>query len=116
MWARASCFTRVRPLAVFMEVNGGHGLAPHVHRQLRLQQGSAMALNAALVTAAALRWLPPIGMSPLHHGFALLLLGNRQIESVEATRGDTFTAMLQTADTPRRRRNAVSRNPRSEPA
>lgn len=99
-----------------MEVNGGHGLAPHVHRQLRLQQGSAMALNAALVTAAALRWLPPIGMSPLHHGFALLLLGNRQIESVEATRGDTFTAMLQTADTPRRRRNAVSRNPRSEPA
>jgi cation transport ATPase len=92
-------------------------LAQRVHRQLRLQQGSATAANAVLMTAAALRWLPPMGTSLLHHGFALLLLlDSLRIESLEATQDDTSAAMRQTADTPRRRRNAVSRNQRSEPA
>jgi cation transport ATPase len=92
-------------------------LAQRVHRQLRLQQGSATAANAVLMTAAALRWLPPIGTSLLHHGFALLLLlDSLRIESLEAKQEDTSAAMRQTAETPRRRRNAVSRNPRSETA
>jgi cation transport ATPase len=60
-------------------------VARAVHRRLRLQQGSAVAANAALMTAAALRWLPPIGTSLLHHGFALLLLlDSLHVESLDA--------------------------------
>jgi cation transport ATPase len=60
-------------------------VARAVHRRLRLQQGSAVAANAALMTAAALRWLPPIGTSLLHHGFAsLLLLDSLRVESLDA--------------------------------
>jgi hypothetical protein len=50
------------------------GLAQRVHRRLRLQQGTAVAANAGLMTAAALRWLPPIAITLLHHSHALLLL------------------------------------------
>ena len=58
-------------------------IAQRVHRRLRLQQGSAVAANAALMTAAALRWLPPIGITLLHHGHALLLLlDSLRIESL----------------------------------
>jgi cation transport ATPase len=92
-------------------------LAQRVHRRLRLQQGSATAANAVLMAAAALRWLPPIGTSLLHHGFALLLLlDSLRIESLETAQDDSVAAMRQTAETPRQRRNAVSRNPRSETA
>jgi hypothetical protein len=92
-------------------------LAQRVHRQLRLQQGYATAANALLMTAAALRWLPPIGTSLLHHGFALLLLlDSLRIESLGATQDDSSAAMRQTAEAPRRRRSAVSLNSRSEPA
>ena len=49
-------------------------VAQLVHRRLRLQQGMAVAANAALMTAAAVRWLPPIGTALLHHSFVLLLL------------------------------------------
>lgn len=49
-------------------------LAQVVHRRVRLQQGAASAGNAALMTAAALRWLPPMATTLLHHGLALLLL------------------------------------------
>lgn len=49
-------------------------LAQIVHRRVRLQQGVASAGNAALMTAAALRWLPPMATTLLHHGLALLLL------------------------------------------
>lgn len=49
-------------------------LAQVVHRRLRLQRGAASAGNAALMTAAALRWLPPMATTLLHHGLALLLL------------------------------------------
>ena len=45
-----------------------------VHRRLRLQQGAAVAANAAFMTATAFRWLPPIATALLHHGFVLLLL------------------------------------------
>jgi cation transport ATPase len=55
-----------------------------VHRRLRLQQGSATALNAALMAASALRWLPPMGTALVHHGFALLLLlDSLRVERIE---------------------------------
>jgi hypothetical protein len=49
-------------------------LALSIHGRLRLQQHAAVAANATLMTAAALRWLPPIATALIHHGFALLLL------------------------------------------
>ncbi|RPH63413.1 MAG: hypothetical protein EHM83_10125, partial [Burkholderiales bacterium] len=49
-------------------------VAGTVHRRVRRQQGTAVTANAALMTAAALRWLPPMATTLLHHGFALLLL------------------------------------------
>ncbi|MCY7315002.1 MAG: hypothetical protein LH480_05115 [Rubrivivax sp.] len=61
------------------------GIAQRVYRRLRLQQGTAVAVNAGLMTAAALRWLPPIGITLLHHGHALLLLlDSLRIESLAA--------------------------------
>lgn len=66
-------------------LEAGRRLAQQVHRRLRLQQGAAVAANAALMTAAALRWLPPIVTSLLHHGFALLvLLDSLRIEALGA--------------------------------
>ena len=60
-------------------------VAQLVHRRLRLQQGTAVAANAALMTAAGLRWLPPMAITLLHHGHALLLLlDSLRIESLVA--------------------------------
>ena len=60
-------------------------VAQVVHRRLRMQQGAATAGNAILMTAAALRWLPPIGTTLLHHGLALLLvLDSLRFESVHS--------------------------------
>ena len=60
-------------------------VAQLVHRRLRLQQGTAVAANAALMTAAGLRWLPPMATALLHHGHALLLLlDSLRIESLAA--------------------------------
>jgi hypothetical protein len=59
-------------------------VAQVVQRRLRLQQGLAVAANAALMTAAAVRWLPPITTALLHHGFAvLLLLDSLRVESLD---------------------------------
>jgi cation transport ATPase len=92
-------------------------VAQRVHRQLRLQQGGATAANAVLMTAAALRWLPPIGTSLLHHGFALLLLlDSLRIESLEAPKDESTAALRPTPKTPRRPRTSTSRTQRSEPA
>jgi cation transport ATPase len=49
-------------------------LARRVHGRLQLQQQAAAATDASLITASALRWLPPIATSLAHHGFSLLLL------------------------------------------
>lgn len=49
-------------------------LAVRVRRRLRAQQNLAVAANAALMTASALRWLPPMATALLHHGFALAVL------------------------------------------
>lgn len=90
-------------------------VAQRVHRRLRLQQGTATAVNAALMTAAALRWLPPIGTSLVHHAFALLLLlDSLRVESLEVPHQDPFAALRQPAKIPRRRRAARSVTQRSE--
>ena len=92
-------------------------VAQRVHRKLRLQQGTATAANAVLMTAAALRWLPPIGTSLLHHGFALLLLlDSLRVESLEAPHDGPAAALRQPAKITRRRRAAASATLRSEPA
>jgi cation transport ATPase len=58
-----------------------------VHRRLRVQQGAATITNAALMTASALRWAPPIVTATLHHGFAaLLLLDSLRLERLGAAR------------------------------
>jgi cation transport ATPase len=73
------------PLA---SLEAGRRLALVVHRRLRVQQGSATAANALLMTAAALRWLPPIATALLHHGFALLvLLDSIRLEKIGASDG-----------------------------
>ncbi|MBC7938496.1 MAG: hypothetical protein H7Z19_01835 [Chitinophagaceae bacterium] len=59
-------------------------IAQQVNRRLQWQQGTAVAANAALMTAAALRALPPIAVTLLHHGHALLLLlDSLRIESFD---------------------------------
>lgn len=92
-------------------------VAQRVHRRLRLQQGAATAANAALMAAAALRWLPPIGTSLLHHGFALLLLlDSLRVESLAAPLDAPAAALPQPEKMSRRRRAAGTANLRSEPA
>ena len=60
-------------------------MAVRVHRRLRWQQSTAVAANAVLMTAAGLRWLPPIATTLLHHGHALLLLlDSLRIEALDA--------------------------------
>lgn len=49
-------------------------VAQAIHRRLRRQQAAATVVNAALMTSAALRWLPPVVTSLLHHGFVLAML------------------------------------------
>ena len=49
-------------------------LSAIVHRRLRLQQSAAVATNAGVMTASALRWIQPMTATLLNHGFALLLL------------------------------------------
>lgn len=83
-------------------------LAQVVHRRLRLQQGAATAANAALMTAAALRWLPPIATTLLHHGFVvLLLLDSLRVESLEAP-PDGPAAASRRPEKIRRRSRAVA--------
>lgn len=49
-------------------------VAQAVRGRLRRQQGAAVAVNAALMTTAALRWLPPEATALLHHGFVFAML------------------------------------------
>ncbi|MDP1649815.1 MAG: hypothetical protein Q8M01_16660 [Rubrivivax sp.] len=92
-------------------------VAQVVHRRLRLQQGTATAANAALMTAAALRWLPPIGTALLHHGFALLLLlDSLRIESLEAAPDGPAAASRRPAEIKRRPRAGTPDTLRSEQA
>lgn len=49
-------------------------VAQRVHRRLALHQGAASTVNAVLMMASALRWVPPVGTALVNNGFALLLL------------------------------------------
>ena len=86
-----------------------------VRRRLRLQQGAAVAANSALMTAAALRWLPPMGTALLHHGFALLLLlDSLRVERIDAPKQRPTPAARASTTTRGRPRAAARRKPRSE--
>jgi cation transport ATPase len=88
-------------------------VARAVHRRLRLHQGTAVGANAALMTAAALRWLPPMATALLHHGFAmLLLLDGLRLESLDAPAGRAHPP----PEPGRRRRRARTDVQRSETA
>jgi cation transport ATPase len=92
-------------------------LAQTVHRRLRLQQTLATAANAALMTTAAVRWLPPIGTALLHHGFALLLLlDSLRIESLDLPLQRERPPAGRAAKTARPRPAVSSGILRSEPA
>ncbi|MBX3637512.1 MAG: hypothetical protein KF683_19255 [Rubrivivax sp.] len=86
-------------------------LALAVHRRLRLQQGAAVGVNAALMTVSALRWLPPVATTTLHHGFALLVL----LDSlrIEALRNGGAAAMAPAAPLSTQRRRTADRAARS---
>lgn len=49
-------------------------LAQEIDTRLRRRHGFALAANAALMTAGAVRWLPPMATTLIHHGAGLLLL------------------------------------------
>jgi len=49
-------------------------LARRIRRELRWRFGRSMALNAGLMTASALQWLPPWSAALLKYGSALVLL------------------------------------------
>ncbi|MCX8113932.1 MAG: hypothetical protein N3D71_02550 [Burkholderiaceae bacterium] len=45
-----------------------------VRRRLRRHFGAAVTVNAGLMVAAAMRWLPPLATAGIKHGLAFLLL------------------------------------------
>lgn len=88
--------------------------AQGVHRRLRLQQGAAVTVNSFLMTAAALRWLSPMGTALLHHGFALLLLlDSLRVERIDAPKERPGPAARTSTTTPGRPKAAPRRKPRS---
>ncbi|MBC7942749.1 MAG: hypothetical protein H7Z19_23850, partial [Chitinophagaceae bacterium] len=91
-------------------------VAQQVHRRLRMQQGTAVAANAGLMTAAALRWLPPLAITLLHHGHALLLLlDSLRIESLDETPLPPRAAAPRAGGRARRsKRTSNPETPRSE--
>lgn len=101
-------------------------VAQLVHRRLRVQQGTAVAANSLLMTAAGLRWLPPIATTLLHHGHVLLLLlDSLRIEQLAARPASPTSAHPRHAPQPSPRNEATSQReghvpetdiPRSEPA
>lgn len=65
-------------------------LAQAVHGRLRAHQGLATSANAVLMTSAALRWMPPLVNTLLHHGLAMaLLLDSLRIESIKPAPSST---------------------------
>jgi cation transport ATPase len=53
---------------------GARDAAMEIRRELRRRLGRSTALNAGLMVAAAMRWLPPIATASLRHGLAFWLL------------------------------------------
>ncbi|MDP1902367.1 MAG: hypothetical protein Q8K96_18255 [Rubrivivax sp.] len=92
-------------------------VAQVVHRRLRLQQGAATAGNAALMTSAALRWLPPMGTTLLHHGLALmLLLHSLRFESVRSLSNPVRPSPRRKTKLQRQRRTTETETTGSETA
>jgi len=52
----------------------GRATAQRIRTRLRVQTGGAVTLNAGLMVAAAMRWLPPIATATIKHGIGLALL------------------------------------------
>jgi cation transport ATPase len=48
--------------------------AAALRMRLRRRFGQAVALNAALLVATAMRWSPPLATAAVKHGIALLLI------------------------------------------
>jgi cation transport ATPase len=67
---------------------------------LRRRFGASVALNSALMIAAAMRWAPPIATAAIKHGFALLLLE----QSVRLARIDTRQSLGPARDAARNTR------------
>jgi cation transport ATPase len=59
------------PLATLL---AARRLSQVIERRLRRRHGFAVAANAALMTAGAVRWLSPMAVTLAHHGAGLLLL------------------------------------------
>jgi cation transport ATPase len=59
------------PLATLLSARR---LAQVIERRLRRRHRFAVAANAALMTAGAVRWLSPMAVTLMHHGAGLLLL------------------------------------------
>jgi len=60
-------------------------LSQAIERRLRRRHGFAVAANAALMTAGAVRWLSPMAVTLMHHGAGLLLLlDSLRMESMQA--------------------------------
>jgi hypothetical protein len=59
------------PLATLLSARR---LARVIERRLRRRHRFAVAANAALMTAGAVRWLSPMAVTLMHHGAGLLLL------------------------------------------
>jgi cation transport ATPase len=68
--------------------------ARELRGSLRKRFGASVALNSALMVAAAMRWVPPMATAAIKHGFALLLLQ----ESARLARLDARPAAGATRD------------------
>jgi cation transport ATPase len=69
-------------------------VAQTVDRRLRRHQTVAAAGNAAMLTASALRLLPPMATALMHHGLALLLLlDSLRLEALGGGEGDVARSL-----------------------
>jgi E1-E2 ATPase len=64
-----------------------------VRRKLRTQFGRAVAMNAGLMIAAAMRWVPPIATTTIKHGIAFVLLNeSARLAAVEVPARSTWSS------------------------
>lgn len=89
-------------------------VAQTVHKRMHMQQMAASVGNAVMMTAAALRWLPPMGTALMHHALAfLLLLYSLRIESIRPKQNPPEPSIL--PNQKQRRHRPTKSNPvRSE--
>ncbi len=74
-------------------------LSQVIERRLRRRHGFAVVVNAALMTASAVRWLPPMAVTLTHHGAGLLLLlDSLRLEALQAQPSPQETSMAAGSD------------------